>query len=437
MAENAAATGAAEEPRPANGTVDATDGRAVDAAIPEAAPPERVHTDSATSEAERRGSSVPVASTGRPATPGDATVVPSGPTTSGPATDGLATLGSATDGPATDGPATPRPATDGPANPEPATDGPSSWGPATPGSENGGSVTPEYSAAEPVNATAQEQNSDESAAPASRAGRNLPAALAVGFGLGLSLIAILLFVPKVFIGVAAAGVGVATWEVAKRLREADVLVPRIPLIVGGQAVFWLGWPWGASGVAGAFAATTLICMVWRLFDHGLQTAPRNFLRDTAITIFTLAWIPLLASFATLLLLEPDGNLRVLTFMILVVCSDVGGYVAGVLFGRHPMVPAISPKKSWEGFCGSLVFSVIGGLLTVTLLLEANSMIGVVLGVGLVLVATVGDLIESQVKRELGIKDMGTLLPGHGGIMDRLDSMLPSAFVSWLVLSSLI
>nr|WP_203217412.1 MULTISPECIES: phosphatidate cytidylyltransferase [Nocardia] len=276
------------------------------------------------------------------------------------------------------------------------------------------------------------------APPASRAGRNLPAALAVGFGLGLSLIAILLFVPKVFIGVVGVAVAVATWEVAKRLREADVLVPRIPLIVGGQAVFWLGWPYGASGVAGAFAATTLVCMVWRLFDHGLRSAPRNFLRDTAITIFTLAWIPLLASFATLLLLEdPNGNLRVLTFMILVVCSDVGGYVAGVLFGKHPMVPSISPKKSWEGFAGSLVFSVIGGLLTVTLLLQANSMIGVVLGIGLVLVATCGDLIESQIKRELGIKDMGTLLPGHGGIMDRLDSMLPSAFVAWLVLSTLL
>lgn len=272
----------------------------------------------------------------------------------------------------------------------------------------------------------------------SRAGRNLPAALAVGLTLGISLIAILLFVPKVFIGVAGVAVGVATWEVAKRLREADVLVPRTPLIVGGQAVFWLGWPFGAVGVVGSFAATALACMVWRLFDHGLHTAPRNFLRDTAITVFTLAWIPLLASFAVLLLLEdPDGNLRVLTFMILVVCSDVGGYVAGVLFGRHPMVPSISPKKSWEGFCGSLVFAIIGGLLTVTLLLEANSMIGVVLGVGLVVIATLGDLIESQIKRELGIKDMGTMLPGHGGIMDRLDSMLPSAFVSWLVLSTLV
>lgn len=307
--------------------------------------------------------------------------------------------------------------------------------PAAPGSSGSPGTAPDAAAA----GTGAASNAVAAPAPRrSRAGRNLPAALAVGLTLGISCIAVLLFVPKVFIGVAGVAVGIATWEVAKRLREADVLVPRTPLIAGGQAVFWLGWPFGASGVVGAFAATVLVCMVWRLFDHGLNTAPRNFLRDTAITVFTLAWIPLLASFAVLLLLEdPDGNLRVLTFMILVVCSDVGGYVAGVLFGRHPMVPSISPKKSWEGFCGSLVFAIIGGLLTVTLLLEANSMIGVVLGVGLVVVATLGDLIESQIKRELGIKDMGTMLPGHGGIMDRLDSMLPSAFVSWLVLSTLL
>jgi phosphatidate cytidylyltransferase len=124
-------------------------------------------------------------------------------------------------------------------------------------------------------------------------------------------------------------------------------------------------------------------------------------------------------------------------MIGVVCSDVGGYAAGVLFGKHPMVPAVSPKKSWEGFAGSMIFCVIGSLLSVTLILDANSMIGVLLGVVLVIVATVGDLIESQVKRELGIKDMGTLLPGHGGIMDRLDSLLPSAFVTWLILYALV
>ncbi|TSD93529.1 phosphatidate cytidylyltransferase [Skermania sp. ID1734] len=291
--------------------------------------------------------------------------------------------------------------------------------------------------------TANKAPDPESGAPAtpekkpSRAGRNLPAALGVGFGLGISLILVLVFVPKVMIPIVAVAMAIATWEVTQRLREADVQVPRIPLLVGGQAMIWLAWPYGTTGTLGAFAATVLVTMTWRLFDHGLHATPKNYLRDTAVAVFVAAWIPLLASFATLLVLEDDGGKRVLTFMIGVVCSDVGGYAAGVLFGKHPMVPAISPKKSWEGFAGSLLFTIVGEVLTVTFLLGASSWIGVVLGVGLVIVATLGDLLESQFKRDLGIKDMGTLLPGHGGIMDRLDSLLPSAFVSWAVFSALI
>nr|WP_235916221.1 phosphatidate cytidylyltransferase [Spelaeibacter cavernicola] len=284
---------------------------------------------------------------------------------------------------------------------------------------------------------AEPSKAEPSKAGASKAGRNLPAAMGVGLTLGISLILILTFVPRVWIGVISVALAIATWEVARRLREADVLVPRIPLIVGGQAVIWLGWPYGAMGVLSSFMATVLACMVWRLFDHGLRATPRNFLRDTAITVFVAAWIPLLGAFTTLMVLEENGARKVLVFMIAVVCSDVGGYAAGVLFGKHPMVPAISPKKSWEGFAGSLVFCVIGCLLTVTLMLHANSLIGILLGVALVFVATMGDLIESQIKRELGIKDMGTLLPGHGGIMDRLDSLLPSAFVAWAVLTALV
>nr|WP_072687731.1 phosphatidate cytidylyltransferase [Rhodococcus marinonascens] len=271
----------------------------------------------------------------------------------------------------------------------------------------------------------------------SKAGRNLPAAIAVGVGLGAALIAVLIYLPLVWIGVVSVGMAVATWEVTKRLRESDISAPRIPLLLGGQAILWLAWPFGPVGVLSAFAGTVLVCMVWRLFDHGLKATPRNFLRDTAITVFVASWIPLLASFAVLMVLQEDGAGRVFCLMIGVVCSDVGGYAAGVFFGKHPMVPAISPKKSWEGFLGSLLFCVIGSVLSVTLILDANLMIGVLLGVVLVVVATLGDLIESQVKRELGIKDMGTLLPGHGGIMDRLDSLLPSAFVTWLVLTALV
>jgi phosphatidate cytidylyltransferase len=277
----------------------------------------------------------------------------------------------------------------------------------------------------------------QEASKSSRAGRNLPAALAVGFGLGIGVILVLLFAPKVFMGVVAAAMAVATWEVVKRLSEADVDVPRIPLLLGGQAVIWLAWPYDTEGVAGAFAVTVAVAMVWRLFQHGTATAPRNFLRDTAIGVFVLAWIPLFAAMGILTLLANDGNLRILVFMIGVVCSDVGGYVAGVLFGKHPMVPTVSPKKSWEGFAGSLLFCIVGSVLAATLLLDADIAVGIVLGVALVLAATLGDLIESQVKRELQIKDMGTLLPGHGGIMDRLDSMLPAAVVSWLVFTVLL
>ncbi|WP_032391534.1 phosphatidate cytidylyltransferase [Rhodococcoides fascians] len=272
---------------------------------------------------------------------------------------------------------------------------------------------------------------------AGKAGRNLPAAIGVGGGLGIGLILVLVFVPLVWIGVVAAALAVATYEVSKRLREGGVLVPRIPLILGGQAMIWLGWPFGTAGVLSAAVGTVVVCMVWLLLRQGFDSAPKNYLEELSVTVLVACWLPLLASFTVLMVLEDNGAGRILVFVIGVVCSDVGGYIAGVLFGKHPMAPAISPKKSWEGLVGSLIFCVIGCLLTVTLILEANSMIGVLLGVVLVVTGTLGDLIESQVKRDLRIKDMGSLLPGHGGIMDRLDSLLPSAFVAWLVFTVLL
>ncbi|WP_082895111.1 phosphatidate cytidylyltransferase [Rhodococcoides kroppenstedtii] len=271
----------------------------------------------------------------------------------------------------------------------------------------------------------------------SRAGRDLPAAIAVGVALGVMLIVVLVFVPIAFVGVAAVAIAVASWEVTKRLREADIAVPRIPLILGGQAVIWLTLPLGATGAFSAFGAAVLVIMVWRLLSGGLHEPPRNYLRDCAVSIFVLSWLPLFGAFAALLCQGDDGGARVLVLMIAVVCSDVGGYAAGVLFGRHPMAPAISPKKSWEGLGGSLLLCVVGSALTVGFLLDANPLIGVLLGVLVVFSATLGDLVESQVKRDLRIKDMGTMLPGHGGLMDRLDSVLPSVLVTWLVLAAFV
>jgi phosphatidate cytidylyltransferase len=150
-------------------------------------------------------------------------------------------------------------------------------------------------------------------------------------------------------------------------------------------------------------------------------------------VLTAAYVPLLGSFAAMLVVAEDGVARVLCFMILVVCSDTGGFVAGVLFGKHPMAKVISPKKSWEGFTGSVIAGIIAGILTLTLMLDGQWWQGALFGAALVCTATVGDLVESLIKRDLKIKDMGHLLPGHGGLMDRLDSLLPAAVVSWLLL----
>ncbi len=271
----------------------------------------------------------------------------------------------------------------------------------------------------------------------SRAGRDLPAAIAVGGSLGVGVILVLVFIPKVWIGVVAVSIAVAMWEVIKRLRAGGYDVGVIPLLVGGQAIMWTSWPYGTDGALVSFVATVLVAMIWKLLSRGITDPPVNYLRDLAVTVLVLAWLPLLASFAIMMVLQSHGWARVLTLMIVVVCSDVGGYAAGVLFGRHPMVPAISPKKSWEGMAGSLVFGTVGAVLVVAYLVDAHWWIGLVLGPVLVICATLGDLVESQVKRDLGIKDMGTLLPGHGGIMDRLDSILPCAFVVWAILGALL
>jgi phosphatidate cytidylyltransferase len=270
----------------------------------------------------------------------------------------------------------------------------------------------------------------------SRAGRNLPAAIAVGAALGFSVIAILVFVPYVWIGVVAVAMVVATHEVVRRLRAAGYAIPVVPLLLGGQAMIWLTWPLGVAGALGAFGGTVLVCMIWRLLSGGLKDAPVNYLRDVSATVFLAAWIPLFGAFGVLLVYPEDGGWRVLCLMLGVVFSDIGGYAAGVLFGKHPMVPAISPKKSWEGLCGSLVFGITASVLAVAFLLDKPAWVGVPLGLMLVITGTLGDLVESQIKRDLGIKDMGTLLPGHGGLMDRIDSVLPSAVATWIVLSLL-
>ncbi|SDR92467.1 phosphatidate cytidylyltransferase [Corynebacterium timonense] len=276
--------------------------------------------------------------------------------------------------------------------------------------------------------------------PKNKAGRNLPVAIATGVFLGALVLAAAFIGPVAWYPLVAVAVGLAMWEVLTRLREAGYYQPRTFLLVLGQAMLWVSAPFGVEGLVSGFALSVLFLMFYRLFHNGRHKKPENYLRDTAVGIFVLAWIPLFGSFAALISLVdeggPSGTLFILTFMIGVVASDVGGYCAGVMFGSHSMAPAVSPNKSWEGFVGSIVFGVTAGILVVTLLLDNPWWVGVLLGVALVICATMGDLVESQFKRELGIKDMSQVLPGHGGIMDRLDGMLPAAAATWLVLTLL-
>jgi phosphatidate cytidylyltransferase len=267
----------------------------------------------------------------------------------------------------------------------------------------------------------------------SRAGRDLGSAIAVGLALGAIILVPLLTVRQTFVGVLAAATAVATWELRGALRRgAGIEVPLPVLLVGGQAMIWSSWPFGLRGLALAFAATALGCLVWRM-----RAGAAHYLRDVSAGLFTAVYVPLFCAFVVMLTVAPDGVGRVLTFMLCVVASDVGGYAVGVLAGRHPMAPTISPKKSWEGFAGSLVAGMITGAVTLTLMLGGQWWEGALTGALLVVSATLGDLVESLVKRDLGIKDMGSLLPGHGGLMDRLDSMLPTAVVSYFVLGLLV
>jgi phosphatidate cytidylyltransferase len=264
----------------------------------------------------------------------------------------------------------------------------------------------------------------------SRAGRNLSAAVAVGLALG-ALIVVPLYTQRVlFIPVVAAAVSVGLWELSRALRTVGITVPVAPVVAGGVAMLVLAYVRGAEAAVVALFLSVLATLLWRMLEGG-----PGLIKDVAASIMALLYIPFLASFAALLTAPEDGHRRVTLFIATAVCSDVGGYAAGVLAGRHPLAPSVSPKKSWEGLGGSVLACAVCGAILMATLLHEDWWKGAVFGLAVCLAATLGDLGESMIKRDLGIKDMGSLLPGHGGIMDRLDSVLVVAPVAWLLISA--
>jgi phosphatidate cytidylyltransferase len=265
-----------------------------------------------------------------------------------------------------------------------------------------------------------------------RSGRNLPAAIAVGLALG-ALVLVTLYVWKAsFVGVVVAAAVLAVYELSNAFGADRIRVPLVPLVVGAVAIVVSAYAGGSEAMVVALALTVLAAMLWRSPEN-----PKGYVRDVTAATFAALYVPFLAGFAVLLLRPDDGPDRVVVFIVLTVLSDVGGFAAGVLLGRHPMAPNVSPKKSWEGFAGSAVFCAVGGAIALPTLLDGKVWQGVVVGLAVMVTATLGDLGESMIKRDLGIKDMGSLLPGHGGIMDRLDSLLPAAPVTFLLLSWLV
>lgn len=268
----------------------------------------------------------------------------------------------------------------------------------------------------------------EPEAKKSRAGRNLPASILVAVILIAIIIASLVFVKDLFLVVVAAAMIVALWEMARALATNGTWMPAIPMAIGSVAMIAGAYYGGPEVLVVALAVTVLASILWRM-----PRGQDGFVRDVTATVFCLVYLPFLASFVALLLDNEKGVEQVLTFVAVTIASDIGGYCAGVLFGKHPMAPVISPKKTWEGFAGSAIGCVAVGILCVVYLLEGDWWVGLALGLFAVVAATLGDLAESLIKRDLGIKDMSNILPGHGGIMDRLDSLLATVSVAWLVL----
>ncbi|WP_304502085.1 phosphatidate cytidylyltransferase [Brachybacterium sp. FME24] len=265
------------------------------------------------------------------------------------------------------------------------------------------------------------------------AGRNLPAAIAVGLALGAVVLGALFLLPQAFPVLVAIVMVLAVLELTRALAHGGLRVPAVPLLVGVTGMAVSTAVFDVEGLLVSTAVAVCVLILWRVSESMGLTA----LRDVAGGVFCLAWVAFLGCFTLLLFGQDQGPLLVLLAVLGPVGNDIGGYVAGVLFGSHPMAPSVSPKKSWEGFAGSMVLGTAAVTSVGVLALDLPWWAGVILGVVLVIVSTCGDLSESLLKRDLGIKDMGHLLPGHGGVLDRVDSILLAAPTTYIMLEVLL
>ena len=284
-------------------------------------------------------------------------------------------------------------------------------------------------------ASAQAANAEDAgaevapAAPATpKAGRDLRAAVGVGLFLAGLIIGTLIIDARAFLVVVVAAIALGAWELRRAIATKGMNIPLAPLLLGVAGMLVSAYVRGAEALVVTFGLTIIGLLIWRVAD-GVAGAARDLSASALVTFYPV----FLAGFAALMLAEEDGRQRIVVFILVTVFSDLGGYAVGVKFGKHPMAPSLSPKKSWEGFAGSVVSCAVVGAIALPVLLDGQWWAGALLGVVAAGAATLGDLIESSIKRDLGIKDMSTILPGHGGLMDRLDSLVVVAPIAWALL----
>jgi phosphatidate cytidylyltransferase len=268
---------------------------------------------------------------------------------------------------------------------------------------------------------------DAAQAPAakSRAGRNLPAAVASGVVLAVVVLVSLFTVKWLFAVVVIVALIIAAHELFQAFAQASIRLTRTPVFAAVVVIPAAAYVWGVTAQLVATGLAILAILMWRI-----RRGYEGYVRDVTASAFVVAYLPFMAGFLMLTLAADNGPARVVVFILLTVSNDIGGYAAGVLFGKHPIAPQISPKKSWEGLVGSIILQCAVGAVSFVDLLDAPWWQGLIAGLVLTVTATAGDFAESAIKRDLGVKDMGTFLPGHGGMMDRLDSLVPNAFASW-------
>lgn len=273
-------------------------------------------------------------------------------------------------------------------------------------------------------------------------GRSLSKSISVGLLLGgVFLVTILTFNGFLFMALAAAACGAGAWELSSALRIRGWYVPRVPAVVGSvlimPATYFGGqeWQWLTSiGIVAALVLWRTVHLLWERREAPMQRL-QHTLRDFAAAALVVIYLPLTCSFAVLLLRRPeDGQWWVLTFVLTVAMIDTFGYLVGRKLGRHKLAPGVSPKKTIEGLLASITGGLAAAIASAVFWLHIEWWWGVIIAAALTLSAVFGDLAESMIKRDLGVKDMSSLLPGHGGVMDRLDSILPSALVTYLLVT---